>query len=201
MNVALNSLVITVIWAYLLLEASFNLQRSPVALCARSPSWTVNWRLTGARWNILELGLQTQSQWVPPPPAHRQWWSSCVVQRQQLSVAAGTRRILHQPLIAFQWARLASPGESTILFVPLILTGLINCHGNRRDRWCSGAVGPSIIGHKHRGWSSTHRRCREGSDLKGFGITMSAVPLLNMICELIVMSSESCFSAKTSIWT
>jgi len=47
-----------------------------------------------------------------------------------VSVASGTRRIPASALIAFFWARLDSPGESTIFFVPLILTSLINCHGN-----------------------------------------------------------------------
>lgn len=63
-----------------------------------------------------------------------------------VSVTSGTTRIPASALIAFLWAQLASPGESTVSFVSLIFMRLINCHGNRRGFWDSRTIGPFIIG-------------------------------------------------------
>lgn len=71
-----------------------------------------------------------------------------VVASTLVSVISGMWRIPVSALIAFLWAALAFPGESTIFFMPLILTNLINYHGNHRGFWDSSAVGPFIIGQK-----------------------------------------------------
>lgn len=58
--------------------------------------------------------------------------------------------------------------------MPLILTNLINYHGNCKGFWDSSAAGPFVIGHKQ-GWPGVHRCCG--------GAGLGGIVNHNVICE------------------
>lgn len=84
----------------------------------------------------VELLLHSVSNYYPVHPAPHPRISSGPQAAVHLgaplaSVASGMRRIPASAVIALLWARPASPGQSTALFVPLISIGLISQHSNR----------------------------------------------------------------------